>query len=83
MHGRHCLGSGSLHKRISLKYTFNNKQGLISLQHQAFTELVHSQNSPFSIQCVLTAVVLAAAGRSGDKSGKVSLGNGLQKGSGS
>lgn len=36
---------------------------------------------PFSIQHIQAAVVLAAAGHSGDKSGKVSLGNGLQKGS--
>ncbi len=41
---------------------------------------IRTAHSAFS---AFNAVVLAAAGHSGDKSGKVSLGNGLQKGSGS
>lgn len=46
------------------------------------TEPIVSQNSPFSIQHIHAAVVLAAAGHSGDKSGEAGLGNGVRKGSG-
>ena len=74
-----------MHKR-SDEYCQNKlliKKGPISLKHWTFVESMFSHNSQFRIQDIHTAVVLAAAGHSGDKSEEVSPGNGLQKGSGS
>lgn len=70
---RHCA-EGILEMYLLINKGLISFAGLVSL---------YSQLSPFSIWCIHTTVVLAAAGHSGDKSGKVSLGNGLQKGSGS
>ena len=67
-------------QKVSLKYTFNKQRPPF---FAALLLSQHSQNSPFRIKRIHAAVVLAAAGHSGDKSGEVSPGNGLQKGSGS
>lgn len=67
-------------QKVSLKYTFliNKYNFLAALEfHGAQTQ------SEQPIQRIHTAVILAAAGHCSDKSGEVSLGNGLQKESGS
>ena len=72
----HCTES-------NLKIYFNKHSKL--MQQWVFTGPKQDQDSisAHSALCIHAASVLAASGHSGDKSGEVSLGNGLQKRPGS